>query len=61
MDQELQTVSEFFPSLVPFSFVVLPYFLLLSIIFLHTFKGDGFLEFSFTLHHFSNERKGGGE
>lgn len=56
MDQEVQTISEFFPSLVPFSFVVLPHSLLLSIIFLYTPGEDG-LEFRFTLFHFSRRRE----
>lgn len=52
-------MSAFSPSLLPFFFVVLPYSLL-SIIFLHMPGEDGFLEFSFTLSHFSNEVEGWG-
>lgn len=53
-------MSEFFPSLIPFFFVVLPHFFLFSINFLHTPGEDGFLEFSFTVYHFINEREGWG-
>lgn len=58
MSQEVQAVSEFHLSLVPFFFVVLPHALFSEHDFPLNTRRRGFLEFRFTLFHLTmRERK----